>query len=65
LDGSQKRSRCTGEIDCIDGQEVAALPVFKHQIQRHVRRMLGRTDEQSLQAIAVVLGLLDNALARQ
>jgi transcriptional regulator with XRE-family HTH domain len=47
------------------GREVAALPVFKHQIQRHVRNMLGRTDEQSLQAIAVVMGLLDNALARQ
>ena len=43
----------------------SGLPVAKEQIQRHVRRLLTRHDEQGLQAVAVVLALIDNALARQ
>lgn len=39
--------------------------VIKDEIQRHVKKMLGRDDDTALQAIAVVLGLLDNALARR
>ena len=46
-------------------RRASALPVFRSQIQRHVRKILSRNNEQSMQAIAVVLGMLDNALARQ
>ena len=43
----------------------SSLPVVREQIQRHVKKLLGRDAEESLQAIAVVMGLLDNAVARQ
>ena len=43
----------------------SSLPVARDQIQRHIKRLLGRDDAQGLQAVAVVLSLIDNALARK
>lgn len=42
----------------------SANPVIREQILRYAKKLVGRTDDQSLQAIAVVLSLLENALAR-
>lgn len=41
------------------------LPVVREQIQRHLKRLLGREDTQALESLSVILGLVDNALARR
>jgi len=43
----------------------SSIPVIRAQIQQQVRKLLSRDDEQGLRAVAIVLGLIDNALARK
>lgn len=42
-----------------------ALAAAREQVQRHLKRLANRDDAAALQAISVVLGLVDNALARR
>jgi len=50
-----------GEVET----ERDSLAVVRDQIQKHCRRLVGRQDEEALNAISVVLALADNALARR
>ena len=41
------------------------VSTVKSQVRKHVERLLTRDDVPALQSMAVVIGLVDNALARQ
>jgi transcriptional regulator with XRE-family HTH domain len=55
-----------GPGDLVGGErETSPLPVLKAQIQRKTNQLLSRDDVPALQALSVLLGHVDNSLARR
>lgn len=45
--------------------EDRSMSVARQELQRHVKRLISREDAHAVQAASIVVGLMDNALARQ